>query len=261
MQSKTLSNWDVSGSTHCGGRASNEDAFSVLMNKRLLVVADGMGGHSGGALASAAACLSVQKEADCYDAGEKPDIQAFLRHCTARAHEAITALNGDRRGRERMGSTLTMVYLDDAEMHMVWVGDSRVYLLRAGELIQLTVDHSLPYQPNVITRSLGHNSAQPDYRKEVLKEGDIVLLCSDGLNNTLSEAVLLEKLSAAANAAAIDESLMQAALAGSPKDNVTVLVAKHIVPPAAPPYGSLAALANMISRFLSCFGSPFKRGV
>lgn len=257
----TLSSWDVSGSTERGGRVSNEDAFAVLMNKRLLMVADGMGGHSGGALASSAACLSVQKEAESFFTDEKPDIQGFLQHCTARAHASITALNGDRRGRERMGSTLTMVYLDDAEMHMVWVGDSRVYLLRAGELIQLTVDHSLPYQRNVITRSLGHNSAEPDYRKEVLREGDVVLLCSDGLNNTLSEAVLLEKLSAAASAAAINESLMQAALDGDPKDNVTVLVAKHIVPPAAPstPVG-LAALAKLLSRVLSSFGSLFKRG-
>ncbi|MBX9942167.1 MAG: protein phosphatase 2C domain-containing protein, partial [Candidatus Obscuribacterales bacterium] len=123
----TLSSWDVSGSTERGGRVSNEDAFAVLMNKRLLMVADGMGGHSGGALASSAACLSVQKEAESFFTDEKPDIQGFLQHCTARAHASITALNGDRRGRERMGSTLTMVYLDDAEMHMVWVGDSRVY--------------------------------------------------------------------------------------------------------------------------------------
>lgn len=253
--SSNIQTVQAAGVTHIGGRENNEDAFSILCGGRLLVVADGMGGHAGGDQASAQAVSSVAALAppilnDLADKSEEPSavsaaIKNLLLEAIEKANSDIAALNGSASGRNRMGTTLTLVYIGRQRLHIAWVGDSRVYLMRQGKLLQLNDDHTVNYElyrlgkmtrqelrsetsgrgSNVITRSLGVNRVEPDYMEEPLQEGDIVLACSDGLNNSVSPALMGSHLSKPATMEELVNGLLQEALQAGARDNVTVVAA------------------------------------
>ncbi|MBI5173146.1 MAG: serine/threonine-protein phosphatase [Candidatus Melainabacteria bacterium] len=251
--SSNIQTVQTAGVTHIGGRENNEDAFSILCGGRLLVVADGMGGHAGGDQASAQAVSSVAALTqpllnDLADRGEDPStaIKNLLLEAIEKANSDIAALNGSASGRNRMGTTLTLVYIGRQRLHIAWVGDSRVYLMRQGKLLQLNDDHTLNYElyrlgkmtreelrsetsgrgSNVITRSLGVNRVEPDYMEEPLQEGDIVLACSDGLNNSVSPALLVSHLSKEGKMEELVNELLQEALQAGARDNVTVVASE-----------------------------------
>lgn len=219
-------------------RETNEDAFYADDEAGLFLVADGMGGHAAGEVASSLAARTV---ADLLSDGSGP---ASLEGLRDRLGSAILAAgrrvwkdgrqHPDRRG---MGTTLTALLLRDDTALLGHVGDSRAYRHRAGELEQITEDHSLHPGSSVLTRALGtEESTRPDLAEHRTRPGDVFLLASDGLTDEVPDARIAEILGrprqdegrGAAWAARTAEELVQAALSRGGRDNVTVVVVRLV---------------------------------
>jgi serine/threonine protein phosphatase PrpC len=219
--------------THVGQvRAGNEDAY--LLEPPLYAVADGMGGHRGGEVASQLALTTIAESFRKDEAPFADQVQA--------ANRAVFERSGADRSVAGMGTTLTAAVIRGDLAHLVHVGDSRAYLLRAGSLRQLTDDHTLvnrmvkageitpaeaevhPHR-NVLVRALGTEPDVPLDEQDVgLLEGDRLLLCSDGLTGMLTEEqiqAILESTRAPQEAA--DRLVIAANRAGG-VDNITVVV-------------------------------------
>ncbi len=198
-------------SAHQGGREEQQDHVDVLVAERdrLLVVADGMGGHAGGQIASRAALETARQLWQQWDRDSKTP-QEFLGQVIATAHEAINRL-GEEQGLQPR-STCVMLYLDGERAVWSHVGDSRLYRFRDGKLQNRTRDHSVPQMlldmgkiteedvathpdQNRLTQSLGGDSdPEPDFGEESLKSGDAFLLCSDGLWERVTPDRMIEAL-------------------------------------------------------------------
>jgi protein phosphatase len=213
-------------------REGNEDAY--LVEPPLYAVADGMGGHRGGEVASQ---LALETIADLFRKGDIP-----LAEQVRRANRAVFDRSGTDRAVAGMGTTLTAALVQGELAHLMHVGDSRAYLLRAGTLRQLTEDHTLvnrmvkageitaeeaevhPHR-NVITRSLGTEAdVEVDEQDVGLLEGDRLLLCSDGLTGMLSEGQIQAILEATPTAQEAADRLVVAANRAGGVDNITVVV-------------------------------------
>ncbi|MFT3715306.1 MAG: protein phosphatase 2C domain-containing protein [Gordonia sp. (in: high G+C Gram-positive bacteria)] len=226
---------------HVGSvRAANEDAVLVQPGRYLL--ADGMGGHDSGELASEAA---LQTLAAAPVGDELDETTAALANLLDEAQERIGDLDGDPA--RRAGTTATGVVLATAHGEPHWVGfnigDSRTYLLTGGKLKQVSVDHSqvqelieagvltpetarIDPRRNVITRALGAGMTAPeaDYTAFRAVPGDVVLLCSDGLNGELTDDEIEFVLRQTPDLRVGVEALVEAALACGAHDNVSVVL-------------------------------------
>ncbi|WP_147919054.1 protein phosphatase 2C domain-containing protein [Ruania zhangjianzhongii] len=218
-------------------RTNNED--SALASPQLLVLADGMGGHAAGEVASAVA-LRVFAEVD--QSGEHALAEEFLR-AGRRARRALFAMSDADPVLESMGTTLLVVGSDGDRVSVGHIGDSRVYALRDGSLYQITTDHTHvqrlidngeltverarthPYR-SMLLKSLDDQPGGPDLDiiDAEVQPGDRVLLCSDGLSDYLgAEAIGTALIAEDREQAAA--ALIEAALAVGTRDNVTVVVA------------------------------------
>jgi protein phosphatase len=218
-------------------RAHNED--SLVAGPAVFAVADGMGGHAAGDVASAAVVTRLAEFAP--GPFVEPDaIGAALRAATA---DIALALDEENLG---IGTTVTGVALTLRRDEVYWtvfnVGDSRVYMVEDGELRRVTVDHSVVQElvdsgairpeeaeshpeRNVITRAVGFNlEPVPDYWMVPVRPGARVLICSDGLTKELAEAAIAQRLTAGADAGRTARGLVDAALAAGGRDNVTAVV-------------------------------------
>jgi len=216
-------------------RRANED--SHLARAPLFVVADGMGGAQAGEVASRIAIESFQ---DGLQDAAAPE--SALAELTQRANAHIHELSHSNAEQAGMGTTLTAVYVGEREISVAHVGDSRAYRLRDGVLERLTEDHSLVDellrqgrltpeealehpQRSVITRALGPEGAvEVDTRSYSARDGDVYLLCSDGLTTMLAEDRLAELLLAHANLREAGEALIAAANEAGGRDNITVVL-------------------------------------
>lgn len=216
-------------------REQNED--SLIVAAPLFVVADGMGGHAAGEVASEIAVNTVAECAPDYADAEKLGAAVEVAN-----REIINAaLTG--RGREGMGTTCTAAMLEDNHLVIAQVGDSRAYLLHGHKLTQITRDHSLMTdlieagkitpeqarhhpQRSVITRALGNDvNMVPDLYEIDIQEGDRVLLCSDGLSSMLRDQRIEDLMVRHPNPQECANALVKAALDAGGLDNVTVIVA------------------------------------
>lgn len=215
-------------------REENEDAFVVT--ETLAAVADGMGGHQAGEVASRTA---VKELADALVGPLRRPTTALL-NAFSRANTAVLrqAAQADKAG---MGSTLTALVLRDRRAWIGHIGDSRAYLLREGRLTQLTRDHSLvadlvrngslsPEEArvhprrHVITKAIGSEEViEPDIFSVGLLAGDRLILCTDGLTNHV-ESDRIAELAGENNLQTICRDLVEAAKAGGGSDNITVVV-------------------------------------
>ena len=214
-------------------RDHNEDGYVVDDALGLVAVADGMGGHRGGEVASATALDALREQFQ-----ESHELRDAILAANAAVLEAAFA--DDRlRG---MGTTLTAGALTDDQLLVGHVGDSRAYLLRAGDLSRITTDHSLVEElvaagelteaeaerdprRSMITRALGLESAlDVDLYPVDLEPGDRVLLCSDGLTTMLREPAIAEVLGAERDCRVAARQLVEMANAAGGVDNTTVLV-------------------------------------
>jgi serine/threonine protein phosphatase PrpC len=217
-------------------RAGNEDAY--LVDEPLFVVADGMGGHVAGDVASSTAIEAIEQRRAEADASD-PQTLARLVHA---ANAAVWSRAGDDPSLRGMGTTLTLAYVDGPRAHIAHVGDSRAYRLRNGRLEQLTDDHTLvarmvkegklaaedaerhPHR-SIITRSLGvGEDVSVDLVAIDLDDGDRLVLCSDGLPSMVDSSDIEAVLGEQADPQRAAEALVELANAAGGEDNVTVLV-------------------------------------
>jgi serine/threonine protein phosphatase PrpC len=220
-------------------RPANEDSF--LLRPGLYAVCDGMGGARAGEVASQMACLGLVA-LDPASAGEED-----LRRAIASTNKAITSRSASEEHLLGMGTTITVALVKPGSLIVAHVGDSRAYVLHAGELAQVTDDHSWvgemvrrgeitlaqaavhPHR-SVITRALGTDGdVTPDTTEVPLAPGDRVLLCSDGLTGMVTDQVIAELLQQGNDPQETADALMMAALAGGGEDNVTAIVV-HVEP-------------------------------
>lgn len=215
-------------------RDHNED--SLLVAPPLFAVADGMGGHAAGEVASEIAITVLGEKAP-----HTPDAAALGR-AVEDANRAVILAANEKRGRAGMGTTMTAAVLQKDRLVIAQVGDSRAYLLHQGRLQQLTRDHSLmadmieagrltPEEarthPNrsVITRALGSDPRMvPDLYEITVETGDRLLLCSDGLSSMVEDSAIESTLARTRDPQRCASMLVNEAIAAGGYDNVTVVV-------------------------------------
>lgn len=221
------------------GRRRDVNQDAVLAAYPLFAVADGMGGHIGGEIASAS---TVERLSAMVEGGAVSP--RTIEKAIARAVKDIES--HPEATDEGTGTTLTGVFLDTSQRPAHWVtfniGDSRVYLHRDDEIVQITTDHSVvqeliaagrlspeeaenhPYG-NVITRAVGpSDSVKPDYVRLDLLDGDRFVICSDGLTKELTDYGIRHFLDENADPAAAATAMLQAALENGGRDNITIIV-------------------------------------
>ncbi len=245
-----------SGLTDVGRvRTNNEDSFRIVEPLNLFILSDGMGGEAHGEVASAMAVDIISKycEAEKEDSGvtvldAMPENWSShtrrLKNAVVQANFQIyqaAQKNPEQRG---MGATVTTVWLKDAKLSVAHVGDSRAYLLRSGNLQQLTNDHSLVAEQvrrglitqqqaeesemqSVLLRALGaHSEVEVDVDEVEIIPRDVLLLCSDGLTRMVTEPEIAGALQAETVPSSAAEKLIALANENGGVDNVTVIVVR-----------------------------------
>jgi PPM family protein phosphatase len=216
-------------------RADNED--SAYARPPLYVVADGMGGAQAGEVASALAVEEFRGGLVAQGTAEQrlsERVQAANRRIYETAHRRLE--------HDGMGTTLTAVYLDESDLAVAHVGDSRAYIFRDGELVRLTHDHSLVEelirrgkltpeqaaahpQRSIITRALGiEPEVEVDTWTYPMRAGDVVLLCSDGLTSMISEPQIAAVLAEESDLERAGDRLITEANEAGGRDNITVVL-------------------------------------
>ncbi|NCO37729.1 MAG: hypothetical protein COZ06_25535 [Armatimonadetes bacterium CG_4_10_14_3_um_filter_66_18] len=241
---------NAAGKTDVGRlRTNNEDAYAVHRREGLLMVADGMGGHEAGEVASQQAVELICRVVSNGGAPES-NPRARLRKALGAANDEI--LRAAQQRGNNMGTTATVALILEDRLHVAQVGDSRAYLLRDGELTQLTEDHSVvqelvtagllsregaevhPHR-NVLTRALGQtDDIEVDVATHVLQPEDLLLLCTDGLTTMLSDEEIRSTLATNTSLDETADALVKQANDRGGNDNITVVVANGFVSPPKP---------------------------
>jgi protein phosphatase len=230
-------------------RETNEDAVYVGAAGRLLVCADGLGGVPFGEVASRLAVASVvtalAPDLEAGTARERGGWPDRLRRAFLAAHESVLAAGRERGIAGGIGTTLVAVVTTAQRAHVCHVGDVRAYLWRRGALERLTDDHSVVFKAvqagrltveqarahpkrNLVTQAVGlAEGIAPATTTRNLAPGDLLLLCSDGLWETMSEAALAAALGTEGTPRIIADSLLERALKAGGPDNVSVVVYRH----------------------------------
>ncbi len=249
---------EVAGQTDVGRkRTHNEDNFAILAEYGLYVVADGMGGHASGEVASQLAIDTLEQFFAA--TGDDPDRTWPYKMDRAKAYEENRLVTGIKLSNLRiyetaqhnakqrgMGTTIVALFAVEGGLYVAHVGDSRVYRIRDGHIEQLTEDHSLlndykkmkhlteeeianfPHK-NVIVRALGmKETVKVDTRFEAPRSGDIMLLCSDGLCGPVSDQQILETVLTSRDLPAAAAALIGQANDNGGPDNVTCVLARCI---------------------------------
>ena len=228
------------GATHVGRvRAVNQDAYYLPeAGESFAVVADGMGGHKAGEVASAMAVSEFTRWLRCAPVPTEETVNYAVHEANRIIHRTAQR----ETDKSNMGTTLVSVWVDDEQVIECNVGDSRAYLLRDGTLTQISRDHSLvgelveegkitkqeamhhPHK-NYITRAVGTSSmVQPELRTLDRKSGDVWLLCSDGMSNYIEDGELERILREQADRAKCVKKLIDLALERGGADNITVVL-------------------------------------
>jgi serine/threonine protein phosphatase PrpC len=240
--------WEVAGATDVGRvRAHNEDSFLVDAQRGVFLVADGMGGHAAGEIASAIASEAVGAALrQGVDGGLGADeLGLVMRECIQQAHRSILNYSATKPETRGMGTTMTaLVVCDDGDFRVGHIGDSRCYVLRDGALEQVSRDHTWVQREvdagrltpmgarrhhlsHVLSRALGADSLdEPDVYAGTLLPGDLVLLCSDGLTGMLTDRLLRRILSREAELHELVADLIVGANERGGRDNITAVLVK-----------------------------------
>ncbi|MFT4768469.1 MAG: serine/threonine protein phosphatase PrpC [Glaciecola sp.] len=224
-----------SARTHPGLRRSkNEDNFETDADLGLWIVADGVGGHSNGEVASEIACTTIREQV-----AKGSDLRSAIEN----AHQAVLREIDTRDAGNNMGTTVVALQLRGDSYEIAWVGDSRAYLFDGG-LKQLTRDHSavndlidsgaiskaqaaIHPQRHALSRSLGvssTNASSVSVIKGKLGAGEQILLCSDGLTDELADTTIIAELTRNADLESQVDALVSAALASGGRDNLTLVL-------------------------------------
>jgi serine/threonine protein phosphatase PrpC len=245
-------NISIGARTDIGGRSNNEDCLAVLDKERVplradavLVIADGMGGRSNGEEASAIAVKIVRETVmqllDPSNDQPLPPAEDILAAALRRANSTIYDLSQEHPDTPGMGTTCIAALISEGILTLAHVGDSRAYLVRDGSIKALTHDHTYVADQvragnmsaqaaknsrfrNVITRAIGiAPTVEPDFETFPLTDNDTVLLCTDGLTNTIDENDICDLARRSETAQGTASALMDAAKGRGVRDNVTII--------------------------------------
>lgn len=230
-------------------RASNEDSFGYDQRLGVYVVCDGMGGHAAGEIASRIAVDTVisyfrDKEPIAADASliDAPIGARLLADAVNKANESILQYADENEATTGMGTTLVAARFCDSKFTIAHIGDSRIYLLRDGELVQLTEDHSFVMEQvrrgvltreeakhssaqHIITRALGTgDDSPPDLAEFPAQEGDLLLLTTDGILRHVEDDEIKNILSQITSLQVACDTLIDAANQGGGEDNATCVL-------------------------------------
>jgi len=223
-------------------RTRNEDAVLTDESMGLFLLADGLGGHKKGDMASATVTLSVHHRLkEMLQAEPDKPADVSLREAVKHVNASIYEEQAEEEHRSKMGSTLVAAWFKGPHLLVANVGDSRLYRLRKGKLKLLTRDHTLmeeihkhrdprsgkerEFLSSKLLKVMGmHPEVEPDLGLEQTKAGDRYLLCSDGLSNELAASEMRDVLAAAADAEEAAAGLVREALSREAKDNVSAVV-------------------------------------
>lgn len=223
-------------------RDKNEDFY--FCNDNLFIVADGMGGHKAGEIASRTAVENFVGYFQNSLKNNSQNIQEFMMSSVNSANSKVFKLSREKKDYSDMGTTFTGCYIDGSKAHVIHVGDSRLYLKNSREFKLLTSDHTivgelfrkglLTYeetfnhpQKNYLTNVLGiGDELTPDFFSFDLGENDIILLCSDGLNSMLRDTFILKIINQFKNPEKITEKLIYWAKNKGGIDNITIISIK-----------------------------------
>lgn len=229
-------------------REMNQDYYYVSRNSdevKLCVLADGMGGYTGGEVASKLAVMSVKSY--IYNNYSKTKLETdeiinLLKDATQYANMIVYEKTREISVLEEMGTTLEVVLMVENKIYISHIGDSRIYKIRNNKIKQLTKDHSYVEklindgtitrdeakthpQKNMLTKALGCTAfVEPDLLVEKIQENDIILICSDGLTNMVPEQEIVKIIKN--NPEAPNKKLIEAANKAGGSDNITVIVIK-----------------------------------
>ena len=228
-------------------REKNEDACFVIPSHDVYVVADGVGGNNAGEIASRTAVQGVAEyvtEVPIEGCETDEEICSYFLDCIAEINQQVYRLGHEHRENRGMATTLVLAYLRNDKAYIMNVGDSRAYLLRNNEMEQLTEDHTYVNelvrsgvitkeeaethsQRNVITRAIGAAPfVKTDFYRVPIQSDDILMLCSDGLYGEVEEQQLVEILKKDESMSQMCNLLVDAAIAGGGRDNITVICLK-----------------------------------
>jgi protein phosphatase len=239
--SQTASAFETGAVSHVGRiRSANEDNLVVRPEFGIWAVADGMGGHENGALASATVAAAIESIGQTRSA---PDLLARLESGVLQANAELRRHIAEGNGAP-MGSTLAVLLVHERHFACVWCGDSRIYLIRAGQILQISRDHTevqdlvergvmtaaearLSPRRHVITRAIGvHDVPELDLDSGEIEDGDVFVLCSDGLTEHVAEPEILEAVEEAGAQQACN-ALLALTLQRGARDNVTVIIMRY----------------------------------
>ncbi|NLK00479.1 MAG: Stp1/IreP family PP2C-type Ser/Thr phosphatase [Clostridia bacterium] len=228
------------GMSIVGQRDNNEDSFIVDQQENIFAVADGMGGHNAGEVASRLAVNTVGEYLRGKACAANPfkKMEQAIRDANLKVYNQAQS-NVNQRG---MGTTLTILWVIDNTAYIANVGDSRAYLLRKNKLVLLTSDHSLVQEllnngniteneasrhpkRNILTRAVGtQDHIEADFIDLRLKKGDFLLLCTDGLSNTVPMGEMEKILSDSGSVEKGCLNLIKTAESMGSEDNVTAVL-------------------------------------
>lgn len=236
--------WRSAGLTHRGKvRGDNQDNYHISSDGRLFVVADGVGGSYGGAMASR---IAVETAEELWkSAGEltADKIEAWIRDTVNQANERIAKAAEEKEHLHNMGTTIVIVVVDESGvLHIGHVGDSRASLISSGENTTLTMDHSVvmemhlrgqltleqcrtnPYR-HLITRCLGHDEAvEVDYKTSPVQHGEWIVMATDGLADVILEEEIASMVNGCEDPQSACEKLLNEVLERGAPDNTTIIV-------------------------------------
>jgi serine/threonine protein phosphatase PrpC len=235
-----LPQFDTGSTTHVGMvRERNEDSFIARPDVGIWAVADGMGGHNAGDLASTMVIGALRSIEPAHSAAE---LLARCEEHVVQANSALTEIGRQRGG--VVGTTLAALLIYDMHFACVWSGDSRIYLVRDGAIALQSRDHTLVEEMvaggqlsaaearnsprrNIITRAIGVNdNPELEIKDGTLRVGDAFVLCSDGLTTHVGDDEILREVIAAPPQCACD-ALIDLTLSRGAADNVTVVVVSY----------------------------------
>lgn len=221
-------------------RQNNEDSYivNVANEDKIFIVADGMGGHNAGEIASLEACRITES----YVLEGKGDIDSILREGVIKANRDIYVRAAENTSMNGMGTTIDVCVMRDGKLHIAHVGDSRVYIVNENSIRRITKDHSIVGmmleegsiteeearvhpQRNYITRAVGSSvNIDVDIICEEIHSGEWVLMCTDGLTNMIEKSQLHQIITGADNVDDGARELVRRAKENGGDDNITVIL-------------------------------------
>jgi serine/threonine protein phosphatase PrpC len=208
-------------------RPKNEDSFLEDDERRLFVVADGMGGHPAGDVASSEAVAALDR-ALTDEALDGRDRMQALTDALLEAHDAVVSAASSDPGKRGMGTTAVVAHLDEDEsiLTCAHIGDSRAYVMTRDRLVRVTEDHVWNGRGGrSLTQAIGSSEqVQPEVAEVELRHGDRVLLCTDGLTDMLDDRHIRDLLARDEDPQAICDALIATALQHGGVDNITCIV-------------------------------------